>query len=280
MASPMPARPEKAGSLLDLLALEPLDRDLFRATAVIDEPLPLYGGQVAAQALYAAGQTVPDGRVPHSLHGYYLRGGDASHATLFRVDRDRDGRSFSARRVVAVQNGEVIFNMSTSFHAPEPGLDRQVEPVPEAGDPDRLPPLVLPRLLSMEGRVPEQPYRVNWPTRFWSRCTIELPDDPLVHASALTYLSDISTGLSALQEGDWHPGSSLDHAVYFHRSVRMDRWVLLDLVPRSVAGGRGWYTGTVHGVDGALAASVTQEALFREGWKWPHTRSSSSGAGG
>jgi acyl-CoA thioesterase II len=270
MSVPLPTGPESAGSLLDLLALEPLDRDLFRATAVVDERLPLYGGQVAAQALHAAAQTVPDGRVPHSLHGYYLRGGDASHATLFRVDRDRDGRSFSARRVVAVQRGKVIFNMSASFHAPEPGLDRQVEPMPAAGDPEALPALELPRLMSMEARVPEQPHRVHWPTRFWSRCTAELPDDPLAHACALTYLSDILTGLSPLQEDDWYPGSSLDHAVYFHRPVRMDRWVLIDLVPRSVAGGRGWYTGTVHDQDGALAASVTQEALFRQGRQFPH----------
>jgi acyl-CoA thioesterase-2 len=274
MAAPQPARPDHADSLLDLLALEPLDRDLFRATAVTDETVPLYGGQVAAQALHAAGQTVPEGRVPHSLHGYYLRGGDASHPTLFRVDRDRDGRSFSARRVVAVQNGEVIFNMSTSFHAPEPGLDRQVEPAPAAGDPDRLPPMVLPRLLSMEGRIPAQPYDVgHWPTRFWSRCTLPLPDDPLLHACALTYLSDILTGLSPLQEDDWGGGSSLDHAVCFHRPVRMDRWVLIDLVPHSVAGGRGWYTGTVHGADGALAASITQETLFRRGLAWPRTGS-------
>jgi acyl-CoA thioesterase-2 len=273
MASPLPARPGDAGSLLDLLALEPLDRDLFRATAVIDETVPLYGGQVAAQALHAAGQTVPEGRVPHSLHGYYLRGGNAAHPTLFRVDRDRDGRSFSARRVVAVQNGKVIFNMSTSFHTPEPGLDRQVQPAPAAGDPDRLAPMVLPRLLSMEGRVPAQPFEVGqWPTRFWCRCALALPDDPLVHACALTYLSDILSGLSPLAQDGWHPGSSLDHAVYFHRPVRMDRWVLLDLVPRSVAGGRGWYTGTVHGVDGALAASLTQETLFRQGPAGPRIR--------
>lgn len=277
MSVPQPAGPRHAGSLLDLLDLEPLERDLFRATAVVDEALPLYGGQVAAQALLAAGRTVPDGRVPHSLHGYYLRGGDPSHATLFRVDRDRDGRSFSARRVVAVQRGEVIFNMSASFHAPEPGLDRQVDPMPDAGDPAELPPMVLPRLISMESRLPEQPRPVLWPTRFWSRCTAGLPDDPLLHAGVLTYLSDISTGLSPLQEGDWRSGSSLDHAVYFHRPVRMNRWVLVDLVPRSVGGGRGWYTGTVHGHDGALAASVTQEALFREGAPWP-PRARTSGA--
>jgi acyl-CoA thioesterase-2 len=277
MASPLPTRPENAGSLLDLLDLEPLDRDLFRATALLEETMPLYGGQVAAQALLAAGRTVPEGRVPHSLHGYYLRGGDAAHPTLLRVDRDRDGRSFSARRVVAVQNGEVIFNMSTSFHEPRPGLDRQVEPMPEAGDPEALAPFALPRLLSVEARVPEQPHPVDFPTRFWSRVTTDLPDDPLVHACALTYLSDYGTGLTALQEGDWYPGSSLDHAVYFHRPVRMDRWVLMDLVPRSVAGGRGWYTGTVHAQDGTLVASLTQEALFREGWTWPGRPSTGAG---
>jgi acyl-CoA thioesterase-2 len=119
-----------AASLLDLLALEKLDRDLFRATTVFDDPFPLYGGQVAAQALHAAGLTVPEDRLPHSLHGYYLRGGNAARPTLFRVYRDRDGRSFSARRVVAVQDGEVIFNMSASFHSLEKGLDQQIDPEP------------------------------------------------------------------------------------------------------------------------------------------------------
>ncbi|MEK6440572.1 acyl-CoA thioesterase [Pseudonocardia sp. T1-2H] len=123
-----PAEAVADPTLLDLLTLEPLERDLFRATTVFEEQWALYGGQVAAQALLAAGRTVDEDRSPHSLHGYYLRGGDASRPTLFRVYRDRDGRSFSARRVVAIQNGEVIFNMSASFHIAEEGLDRQFAP--------------------------------------------------------------------------------------------------------------------------------------------------------
>jgi acyl-CoA thioesterase-2 len=251
-------------TVLDLLGLEELDRDLYRATTVLDEPFPLYGGQVAAQALLAAGRTVPPDRVPHSLHGYYLRGGDAGRPTIFRVDRDRDGRSFSARRVVAVQGGEVIFNMSASFQAPGPGLDRQAHPVPEVPAPEELDRSTMPRLLSMESRATPQPYPgVEWPTRFWSRCVADLPDDDLVHACVLTYLSDISSGLVAMHEGSAHSGASLDHAVWFHRRARLDDWVLMDLVPHTVAAGRGWYTGTVHDRGGALVASLTQEALFR-----------------
>lgn len=256
-------RPD-APPLLGLLELERLHRDLFRATTVFDDPYGLYGGQVAAQALLAAGRTVPEDRLPHSLHGYYLRGGDAARPTLFRVYRDRDGRSFSARRVVAVQDGDVIFTMSASFHMQEPGLDRQVDPVPEAPDPGDLPAFALPRLYSMESRRPPQPYPgIAWPTRFWARCTADLPASRLEHACVLTYLSDISTGLAPLHDQTWHSGSSLDHAVWFHRPVRMDDWVLLDLVPHSAAAGRGWYTGTVHTRDGVHGASLTQEALFR-----------------
>lgn len=257
-----PGYPE--ADLPGLLELEPIERDLFRANAVFDDPLALYGGQVAAQALMAAGATVPDGRLPHSLHGYYLRGGDASHPTVFRVDRDRDGRSFSARRVVAIQRGKVIFNMSASFQAAEDGADHQVEPVPSAGAPDELPPFVLPRLTSFEGRLPAQPYPGGpWPTRFWARVTLQLPEEPLWHAAALTYLSDISTGLAPLHDETYQSGATLDHAVWFHRSIRLDDWVLLDLVPHTVGGGRGWYTGSVHTREGVLGASLTQEALYR-----------------
>ena len=108
-------------SVLDVLRLEEIDLNLYRSTLVFADPFPLYGGQVAAQALLAAGGTVSPDRLPHSLHGYFLRSGDAAHPTIFHVDRDRDGRSFSARRVVAVQNGNVIFNMSASFQAPGRG---------------------------------------------------------------------------------------------------------------------------------------------------------------
>ena len=253
-------------TLLDVLTLEEVDRDLYRSTLVFPDPLPLYGGQVAAQALLAAGRTVAPDRLPHSLHGYFLRSGDAARPTVFRVDRDRDGGSFSARRVVAVQGGEVVLSMSASFQAPTPGPDVQVSPDPGAEDPAGCEPFTLPRLFTMEGRTPSQPWpQASMPTRFWSRSTVALPDDPLVHACALTYLSDIGTGLSALPEDEAAPGPTLDHAVWFHRPARLDAWVLMDLVPHTVSGGRGWYTGSVTTRDGVLAASLTQETLFRPG---------------
>lgn len=251
--------------LVALLALERVEPDEFRADAVFDDRLALYGGQVAAQALRAAAETVPDGRAPHSLHGYFLRPGDASAPTLLRVDRDRDGRSVSARRVVALQEGEVVFSMAASFQVPKESPDRQVEPGPDGGDPERLAPYLIPRLTSMDGRIGPQPLSSarSLPTRFWGRCTADLPDDPVWHAAALTYLSDMSSGIGPLGDAEYRSGSSLDHALWFHRPVRMDDWVLLDLVPRTVSDGRGWYWGTVHDREGRLVASLTQEALFR-----------------
>jgi acyl-CoA thioesterase-2 len=251
-------------SLLDLLQLEEIDRDLYRANQVFPDRLALYGGQVAAQALLAAGRTVGTDRQPHSLHGYFLRSGDAARPTIFRVDRDRDGRSYSARRVVAVQGGEVLFNMSCSFHVEEQGPDVVVQGAPEAGDPDTLPELVLPRLFSIEARQPEQPYDdPEWPTLFWARAQVPLPEDPLVHACALTYLSDISTGLFGLEGARDSTGPSLDHALWFHRPPRMDDWVLTQLVPSTVARGRGWYTGAIYDRRGELLASLAQESLYR-----------------
>ena len=260
------AAPVGAPTLLDVLALEELDRDLYRSTLVVADPFPLYGGQVAAQALKAAGGTVPADRLPHSLHGYFLRSGDAARPTVFRVDRDRDGGSFSARRVVALQGGEVVFSMSASFQAPGAGPDVQVDDAPDAGVPEDAEPLTVPRLFSMAGRRPAQPYPdTSFPTRFWARTTVDLPDDDLVHACVLTYLSDIGTGLSALPQDEAGPGPTLDHAVWFHRSARLDEWVLMDMRPRTVSGGRGWYTGTVTTAAGVLAASFVQETLFRPG---------------
>jgi acyl-CoA thioesterase-2 len=262
-----PADMLTAPSVLDLLELERLDRDLYRSTVLFDLPFALYGGQVAAQALKAAGDTVPDGRVPHSLHGYYLRSGDAAKPTVFRVDRDRDGRSFSARRVVAVQDGKVIFSMSASFHTPSADLDYQEHPAPGTPPPDSLEEWrPIPELLSIEIRVPPQPYPdPAWPTRFWARSTVPLPDSPLLQACVLTYVSDASTGLAGMEEADTYCGPTLDHSVWFHRPARMDDWTLFDLHPQTAASGRGWYTGRVHTSTGALAASLTQEHLFRAG---------------
>jgi acyl-CoA thioesterase-2 len=251
-------------SLPELLDLEPLDRDLFRGNTVFQEPHSLYGGQVAAQALVAAGRTVPPDRAPHSLHGYFLRAGDAGRPTVFLVDRDRDGRSFSARRVSAVQDGEVIFSLSASFHVDEEGRDRVAEPLPEAEPPEGLPPTPVPRLFSFEARRPTQPYPDSlWPTRFWARCTADLGTEPLLHTAVLTYLSDVFSGLSPLADEEWTSMSSLDHALWFHRPARLDDWVLMDTVPRTTGGGRGWYTGTITSTGGELLASIAQETLFR-----------------
>jgi acyl-CoA thioesterase-2 len=252
-------------TLLDLLTLEELDEDLYRTTAIFDEPYHLYGGQVAAQALLAAGRTVGTDRLPHSMHGYFLRRGNAARPTILRVERDRDGRSFSARRVVAIQGGKVIFNLSCSFHTPQPGLDRQAVDPPRVPAPEDLPSFQLPRLFDLDARLPEQPFpAADWETRFWARTTVALGDDPLLHASALTYLSDVSGGLAYWHEGTSHSGASLDHAVWFHRPVRLDDWVLMDVEPLTVAAGRGRYAGTIHTRDGRLVASLTQECLFRD----------------
>ena len=264
-AVPPPGAAGQPG-LLDVFDLEEIDRDLYRSTVLIADTLPLYGGQVAAQALHAAGRTVPAGRLPHSLHGYFLRSGDAARPIVFRVERDRDGRSFSARRVVAIQGGEVVFNMSASFTVAGEGPDLAAGEPPDAGVADELPVYTIPRLIGMEGRLPAQPFPgALWPTRFWARSRSELPDDPLLHACVLAYLSDIGSGLSALVVEGSVPGSSLDHAVWFHRPARLDDWVLMDMLPQTVASGRGWYTGSVLTREGALAASFVQESLFRRG---------------
>lgn len=251
--------------LADILDLEELDRDLYRASFVFPDRWALYGGQVAAQALRAAGGSVEPDRLPHSLHGYFLRPGDATRPTVFQVFRDRDGRSFSARRVVALQQGQVIFNMSASFQVPEEGFDDQEAVRPDVPAPEDTPSYEIPRLFSFEGRRPPQPYGDDLvrTTRFWARCTMPMPEDPLLHACVLTYLSDISSGLARFENADYRGSSSLDHALWFHRPVRLSDWVLTDLVPHTAAGGRGWYTGEVFRRDGVLVASLAQETLFR-----------------
>ncbi|MFI0961285.1 acyl-CoA thioesterase [Streptomyces sp. NPDC021080] len=252
--------------LLDMLALEEIDHNLYRGYLVFSERFALYGGQVAAQALRAASLTVPRDRLPHSLHGYFLRPGNASRPTVFQVDRDRDGGSYSARRVVALQGGEVIFSMSASFHRGNEGPDKQVADLPAIPVPEDCEGFVLPRLFSMEGRsVRDQVSQSGWPTRFWARSTAGIGNDPMLNACVLTYLSDISSGLFELEDpGDnVRSGSSLDHSVWFHRPALLDEWVLTDLRPHSIAQGRGLYTGSVFDRTGQLVATIAQEALFR-----------------
>ena len=192
-------------SILDLLDLEHVEPNLYQSRALYDAPWGMYGGQAAAQALYAAGLTVETDRLPHSLHGYFVRRGNTAKPTVFRVDRDRDGRSFSARRVVAVQDGEVIFSMSASFAAPagprQPLPDAEAEPAPDLPPLDSLPAWPNPKHPSFEFRPADAERRL--PGHFWIRCIDELPDDPLLHAAVLAYTSDISSALIPF-ESDGH----------------------------------------------------------------------------
>jgi acyl-CoA thioesterase-2 len=253
-------------SILDLLDLEFIEENLYRSCVIVEGPRArLFGGQVAAQALYVAGKTVPDGRLPHSLHGYFLRAGSPLRPTLFQVERDRDGHSFSARRVVAIQNGEVIFNMAASFTAPGSGPDLDADPILDTPAPETLSVWSGHDHDSFEFRTAqtaEHGFRI--PTEFWMRCTAGLPDDPLLHAAVLTYTSDISSGLITLEGGEGHGGPSLDHAVWFHRPVRMDEWNWQGLIPHTAAAGRGLYTGVVYSAAGSRLATIAQETLFRK----------------
>jgi acyl-CoA thioesterase-2 len=252
-------------SLLDLLHLERLEEDAYRSNGVYrEERQSLFGGQVAAQALLAAGLTVPDDRSPHSLHGSFLRRGDSERPIDLRVLRDRDGRSFSVRRVEALQDGAVIFTMSGSFHVRVDGPEAQTDTMPCTDDVAGLPSTDLYGLFSLEGRLPRQPYAgSDWPTRFWVRVTVPLPGDDLIHACAVTYLSDVSHGILPAPDGSARARASLDHALWFHRRADANGWLLVDFSPRTSGQGRAWYSGSIFGADGALVASVGQEMLFR-----------------
>lgn len=253
------------GSFLDMMELEEIDENIYRAGYVFQEPWALYGGQVAAQSLLAAARTVEDGRMPHSLHGYFLRPGDASKPTVFQVFRDRDGRSYSARRVVALQSGKVIFNMSTSFTVGEESPDIQEPTATSKGAVRMGDPTPIPRMFSFEGRSTDQVFAApDYPMRFWARCTEPLGDSRILHLCALTYLSDIGSGIGSYNTDEYMSMSSLDHSIWFHRPVDMTDWVLSDFRPRTVAHGRGLYTGDLATADGTLVASIAQESLFRK----------------
>jgi acyl-CoA thioesterase-2 len=214
--------------------------------------------------------------MPHSLHGYFLRQGDALRPTVFRVERDRDGSSVSNRRVVAIQAGKVIFNLSASFAVAPPEPDDE-----EAGDaapggtgpdntgpgktgpnlpsPDDFPGWVPSRFTSFEFRSDR---REPMPSQFWVRCRVALPDDPLLHAAVLAYTSDMSSGLVGMAPPGTYSGASMDHALWFHRPFRADGWIWQDLTGQTVAAGRGLYTGGIYSEDGIRIASTAQEALF------------------
>jgi len=278
--------------LVDLLDLETLEVDLFRGVSPDEQRIRVFGGQVAAQALIAAGRTVADGtgseRPVHSLHAYFLRPGDPKIPILYQVDRIRDGRSFTTRRVAAVQRGEAIFHLSASFHVHEDGVSHQSQ-MPEAPDPETLPTWAeamapyaemlgdwyhRPRPIDVRyvgGPMRTSPGSSSEPRapahRVWLRADGKLADDPLLHACMVAYASDMTLlDTIMLPHGlIWDQGTqaSLDHAMWFHRPFRADEWLLYDQHSPTAAGARGLATGTIFTRDGALAVSVVQEGLIR-----------------
>ncbi|MGN5238602.1 acyl-CoA thioesterase [Rhodococcus sp. SJ-3] len=249
-------------TLNEILTVEQLDRDLFRALPMHDDGRPLYGGQIAAQCLLASGSTAPEGRHPHSLHGYFLRRGDSTRPVVYRVERDRDGRSYSARRVVAVQGDAVLFSMAVSFRTATEGAELDLGASTPIGTPEAAEEILSG--LPLEVRVEEQPSRRQFfPTSFFVRTFEKLPDDILTHAAALTYMSDFSAGLPRMLGGEVL-GPSLDHALWFHDVPRWDGWLRVEYEPGAAAAKRGWYSGSIHNGAGRRIASLAQEMVYRE----------------
>ena len=234
----------------------------------------MFGGQVAGQALVAAGRTVPVERAVHSLHAYFIRPGDPEVPIVYTVDRTRDGRSFSTRRVTAIQHGQAIFTLSASFHRLETGLEHQVR-MPAAPDPDGMPERSR-RLRQVEIRYAGEPpwARADGLAReprsmVWMRARGQLPDDPLIHVCAVAYASDMSLLDSVLLahgltwDAEGLTAASLDHAMWFHGPFRADEWLLYAQESPAASGARGLAQGRIFRRDGRLIASVVQEGLIR-----------------
>lgn len=279
--------------LLELLQLERIEKNLFRGQSQDLGWGNVFGGQVLGQALSAAVQTVPKDRSVHSLHGYFLRVGDASRPIVYDVDCIRDGKSFTTRRVVAIQGGRAIFNMSASFQTPEEGFEHQ-DAMPDVAPPDKLKsqrqlalehieaiPVPFRERATCERPIEIRPLdpidllkpKVRDPNRHvWYRTAGELPDTQATHQYLLAYASDFNLlGSSMLPHGiSWlTPGmqvASLDHAMWFHRPFRMDEWLLYAIESPSASGARGMARGSFYTKDGSLVASVMQEGLIRQ-WK-------------
>jgi acyl-CoA thioesterase II len=276
--------------LLAILDLEPLEVNLFRGRSPQVGWQRVFGGQVIGQALVAATRTV-DGRPPHSLHAYFLLAGDPKVPIIYEVDRIRDGKSFTTRRVVAIQHGRAIFSMSVSFHADEEGLDHQIA-MPPVPKPDSLPSdeeikqRILPTMPDSVRRYYERERPIELrPVEFgrylgqkpesgrfdvWIRATGRLPDDPAIHRCVLAYASDftlLDTALLAHQRSVFDRSimaASLDHALWFHRPFRADEWLLYTQDSPNLHGARGFARGLIYAADGTLVASVAQEGLLRE----------------
>jgi acyl-CoA thioesterase-2 len=280
--------------LISLLDLEPIEINIFRGRSVPTGERGVYGGQVIGQALVAAERTV-EGRAPHSLHAYFILPGDGGAPILYQVERIRDGRSFSTRRVQAVQHGRIIFSMIASFQIAEPGFDHAAR-MPEVPPPEGLAStselgerwlaeagetveprisrwLTRPRPIEVRPVAPENPLRPapRSPERaFWFRASERLPDDPQVHRCLLAYSTDHSLLTVALRPHgrSWalHDTmvASLDHALWLHRPARFDEWLLYAMDSPSAQAARGLVRGQIFDRGGRLVASVAQEGLVRD----------------
>jgi len=281
---------KRLADLQQQFELERLEVNLFRGQSRDTGSPQVFGGQVLGQALKAASETIEDGRVVHSLHAYFLRRGDFNKPIVYSVDRSRDGGSFSTRRVVAIQNGEQIFICSASFQTPESGLEYQAS-APRVPPPEELKPFAKPppemleklpeklrRWLEIERPFefrPVQQYNPLAPVacepvrQIWMRAVDRLPDDDALHRCLLAYVSDYwLLDTSTMPHGSsFLRGNlimaSIDHAIWFHRAVRVDDWLLYSLDSPSSSGARGFARGSFYSRDGVLVASTAQEGLIR-----------------
>ena len=272
--------------LVELLDLEQIEQDIFRGRSPEGSSQRVFGGQVAGQAMVAAGRTVDADRHVHSLHSYFIRAGDPSIPIVYEVDRVRDGRSFSTRRVMAVQRGKAIFSLSASFQQQQDGIDHQ-SPMPDVPAPEGLPtieelyadhPAVAAfyedRARPIDMRyVDEPPWQRNGPRDtagyVWMRADGALPVEPLLHVCVLTFASDMTLLDSVLARHglanfvDDLSMASLDHAMWFERPFRADEWLLYAMHSPSASGGRGLASGRFYTRDGVQVASVVQEGMIR-----------------
>ncbi|MCK1067746.1 acyl-CoA thioesterase II [Pluralibacter gergoviae] len=278
-------------NLLSLLNLEKIEEGLFRGQSEDLGLRQVFGGQVVGQALYAAKETVPEDRLVHSFHSYFLRPGDSLKPIVYDVEVLRDGNSFSARRVAAIQNGKPIFYMTASFQAPESGYEHQ-KSMPEAPSPDGLPSELeiahklshlLPQSLK-EKFLRDKPLEIR-PVEFhnpmkghvapparqvWIRANGRVADDLRVHQSLLGYASDFNFLVVALQPhgvGFLEPGmqvATIDHSMWFHRPFDMNEWLLYSVESTSASSARGFVRGEFYTQDGVLVASTVQEGVMRK----------------
>jgi acyl-CoA thioesterase-2 len=279
--------PSPLDNVVALLDLEELELNIFRGVSPKEDRQRVFGGQVAGQALVAASRTVERDRRVHSLHSYFLRPGDPRVPILYLVDRIRDGRSFTTRRVVAIQHGHAIFNLAASFHVDEPGYSYHA-PMPDVPPPETLPTFrervrdyveqlgpwaerERPIDIRLLDPIDQPPERWTSPTGgAWIRADGKLPDDAIVHTCMLAYASDMTLldtavrphGLVWTREGDLMM-ASLDHSMWFHRPFRADEWLLYVQTTPASFGARGFATGNIYTRDGVLVVSVAQEGLIR-----------------